>query len=148
MTLRESVSCFGSALPASRFPYRLPPNVVQLLPCKRPHGPLEVAPRSALCVETATEKWEGFWCLEDERYYTRCIRDGVSEQWYHLVDEPPRARIKEARVIPLRPRGGREYPVTRHMMLVTPADGSRAILIGGSRRGSRADGRASAEADR
>jgi hypothetical protein len=121
---------------------------VQLLPCNRPHGSLEAAPRTSLCADSATEKWEGFWCLADERYYTRCVRDDGAEQWYHLVDEPPRAQIRETRVLPLRPRGGREFPVTRHMMLVTPADGSRAILIGGSRRASRAEGRESMQGDR
>lgn len=121
---------------------------MHLFPCNRPNGSLEVAPRTSLCADSATERWEGFWCLEDDRYYTRCVRDGSREQWFSIVDESPRARIRETRVLPLRPRGGREYPVTRHMMLVTPVDGSRAILIGGSRRTSRAEGRESAEADR
>jgi hypothetical protein len=109
---------------------------------------LEVAPRSSLCADSAIEKWEGYWCLADERYYARCVRADGAEQWFHLVDEAPRPRVREPRVIPLRPRQGREFPVTRHMMLVTPADGSRAILIGGSRRGARVERRESVEADR
>ena len=137
-----------AARDAPRHPLPLQLIVVQLLPCNRPHGALEVAPRSALCVDSATETWEGFWCLADERHYSRCVRADGAEQWYHLVDEVPRGRAREPRVIPLRPRGGRDFPVTRHMMLVTPADGSRAILIGGSRRGSRAERRQSIEADR
>ena len=106
-----------------------------------------MAPRSSLSADSDTERWEGFWCLADERYYTRCVRDGREEQWYRLVDAPSPAVAREARVLPLRPRGGREFPVTRHMMLITPADGSRAILVGGLRRGSRAEGRESAKAD-
>jgi hypothetical protein len=121
---------------------------VRLVPCNRPDGTLEVAPRTSLCTDSATEKWEGFWCLADERYYARRTRAGGGEQWYHIADEPRSAAVGEPRVIPLRPRGGREFPVTRHMMLVTPADGSRAILIGGSRRGARAERRENVGADR
>jgi hypothetical protein len=99
-------------------------------------------------MDSASGRWDGFWCIEDDRYYARCQRDGSREQWFQIADETPRARIRETRVLPLRPRGGREYAVTRHMMLVTPADGSRAILIGGSRRVPRAQGCESAKADR
>ena len=119
---------------------------MQLLPCKRPAGPLETAPRTSLCVDSVQERWEGFWSVEDDGYYTRCVRSDA-ESWFRIVDEPARARVRDARVLPLRPRGGREFPITHRMVLLTPADGSRAILVGGVRRAPRAEPR-SVEADR
>lgn len=119
---------------------------MQLLPCNRPTGQLEIAPRSSLCVDSARERWEGFWNVQDDRYYARCVRD-EAESWYRIADEPARARIRDARVLPLRPRAGREHPVTHRMLLVTPGDGKPAILVGGTRRAPRPEAR-SVEADR
>lgn len=121
---------------------------MQLLPCNRPAGALERAPRTSLTADSPREQWEGFWSVADEQYYTRCVRDDTVEQWYRVVDEAPRPRAREASVIPLRPRGGRVYPATHHMLLVTPADGARAILIGGSRRRAPALRQGTVEADR
>jgi hypothetical protein len=119
---------------------------VQLLPCNRPTGQLETAPRTSLCADSARERWEGFWSVEDDGYYTRCVR-ADAESWYRVVDEAPRARVRDARVLPLRPRNGREFPVTHRMLLVTPGDGQRAILVGGTRRAPRPEARGSVEAD-
>ncbi|MGH8526464.1 MAG: hypothetical protein ACREXY_20320, partial [Gammaproteobacteria bacterium] len=55
-------------------------TLVQLRLCNPPTGPLESAPRSALREDTANERWEGFWCVADERYYARCVRRDGSEQ--------------------------------------------------------------------
>ena len=59
---------------------------VELLPCNRPQGRLEHAPRTSLCADTVHEKWDGFWSLADERYYTRCTRSDGSQQWYRISD--------------------------------------------------------------
>lgn len=59
---------------------------VDLFPCSRPQGRLEQAPRTSLRADTMHEKWEGFWSLADERYYTRCTHSDGSQKWYCIGD--------------------------------------------------------------
>jgi hypothetical protein len=69
---------------------------VDLLPCNRPEGRLEQAPRTSLRADSVQENWEGFWCLADDRYYTRCTRSDGSQQWYGIGDS------RRTGVLPLR----------------------------------------------
>jgi hypothetical protein len=65
---------------------------VHLIPCNPPQGSLEQAPRTSLrpparrLSDSGQERWEGFWCVDDERYYTRCVRADLSEEWYRIHD--------------------------------------------------------------
>lgn len=126
------------------------PALVQLLPCHRPTGSLESAPRTSLRVEAehGQGEWEGFWC-DDERYYARCARPDGSEQWYRIEDErgvlqfrprPLRGRAPGARSLTTArlARSGPPMP-PRHAMLVSARHGGRAMLVGTwRRRGARA----------
>jgi hypothetical protein len=114
---------------------------VHLLPCSPPTGSLESAPRTSLRDDSAYVRWEGFWCVADEGYYARGVRADGTEQWYRIADEDLRAHV-EPRVLTLRPRNAR-HAHTR-MLLVRPSEGRLPILIGTSRRGSRARPRGSA----
>ena len=58
---------------------------MHLLPCKRPEGPLESAPRTGLRADTKDERWEGYWA-SDERYFARCVERSGREYWYRIVD--------------------------------------------------------------
>lgn len=90
--------------------------------------------------DSAHERWEGFWCIADEGYYARCLRSDGSEQWYRFADEVPRKVVKvvaETRVLRLRPRARDDG---RRMLLLGSRNG-RAILVGTSRRRSRAQPR-------
>lgn len=65
---------------------------MHLLPCNPPQGSLERAPCTSLSlpatrVDSPEDRWEGFWRVADERYYTRCIRADGSEHWYRIDDE-------------------------------------------------------------
>ena len=112
------------------------PLAVQLLACDRPTGILESAPRTSLRADSACERWDGFWCVSDEKYYARCVRDDSSEQWYHFADETSRERVAEARVLPLRRRGVVKYDARRTVMWLSSSYRGRPILVGVSRRGS------------
>lgn len=105
-------------------------------------------------MDSAHERWEGYWSVANDGYYARCIRPDGSEQWYRFADELSGERVAEARVIPLRPRLTRDVRRTltcdaqgaltrdtRQMLLVSAAKGRRPILIGASRRRSRAGAR-------
>ena len=109
---------------------------VQLLPCVRPDGLMESAPRTSLRADSPQERWEGFWCVTDERYYTRCVRDDGAEQWYRLVDEAPasEADVTRPRVIRF-PSSVAGRPEVFGMRLVS-RDGRRPILVGTARRRS------------
>jgi hypothetical protein len=128
----------------ARGSFSLSPSRVQLLPCNRPSGTLESAPRTALRTDSALERWEGFWSVDDDGYYTRCIGADGNSHWYRIADEAARKPVLEARVLPLRPLHGREFPVTHRMLLLSPADGRRPILVGSSKRAPRAQSRGSA----
>lgn len=123
---------------------------VQLLPCNRPTGILESAPRTSLRADSAHERWEGFWSVSDEGYYTRCVRDDGSQQWYRVADEVSNESITDSRVIPFRRRKVTHdsrrtltFDVPRTLthdarqMLLISRPGQRPILVGVSRRGSR-----------
>lgn len=144
-TIARLIPQFYVALPAIRRWMRPPPPTttaitVQLLPCNKPQGALETAPRTSLRNDTAHERWEGFWCLADERYYTRCVRTDGSQQWFRIVDQMVRVRAdREVRVFTFRPRRTRDA-----RSLIVGTTGGRSILVGTSRRAPR--GRASADA--
>jgi hypothetical protein len=130
---RDSVSAFDSNASAAADPD------VQLLPCVRPNGSLESAPRTSLRADSPQERWEGFWCVSDERYYTRCVRDDGSEQWFRLVDEAPGddANGVRARVIRFPSSSSTRGVLFTNMRLVA-RDGRKPILVGTARRRSSA----------
>lgn len=75
---------------------------MHLVPCRRPAGALEPAPATSLRALADSEAWEGFWSVEDERFYTRCLVDG-NERWYCIADialERSARRRVASRVIP------------------------------------------------
>jgi hypothetical protein len=104
---------------------------VHLLPCHRPTGSLEPAPRTSLRADSAHGQWEGYWSVANEAYYTRCVRADGGEQWYRVADDDSREQLAEARVIPLRRVHGR-------MLLVPASKDRRLMLVGTLRRRSRA----------
>src|SRR5688500_10350041 len=65
---------------------------VDLIPCNRPQGPLESAPRTSLRADSAQGRWEGFWCVTDDRYYARCVRADGTEQWHCFGESPAKGR--------------------------------------------------------
>lgn len=65
---------------------------VDLFSCNRPQGPLESAPRTSLRADSAEERWEGFWCGTDDRYYARCVRADGTEQWHCFGESPAKRR--------------------------------------------------------
>jgi hypothetical protein len=97
---------------------------VYLLPCHRPTGTLERAPRTSLQPFTADavdgERWDGFWCLADEKYYARCIEHDGRELWYRIADEAG------ARVLPFKRRAS---DGTRSVMMFGRV-GRRSVLVG------------------
>jgi hypothetical protein len=113
------------------------PNPVHLLPCNRPAGQLEPAPRTSLSGPETEAHWDGFWGA-DERYYARCTEANGREYWYRVADDIPVGRKRrETRIIPLRPRGeqGRVLDVvSRRLVVFGSSRGGRTILVGRSRR--------------
>jgi hypothetical protein len=81
---------------------------VDLQLSQAPHGTLERAPTTALRPRTreldaANEQWDGFWCVEDDRYYARCIRSNGSVEWYSIRDSASATVARPvARVLPYR----------------------------------------------
>jgi hypothetical protein len=82
-------------------------------------------------VETVHERWEGFWCLADDRYYARGANADGTEQWYRFAaDDRARESIeRDARVLALRRSG--LIRRTRRMLLLYSANG-RSMLVGTS----------------
>ena len=80
--------------------------------------------------DSAQEQWEGFWCLGDERYYTRCVRADGGEQWYRIDD------TRSAKVLPFRRTLTQD--VRRTVML--GRYGQRCILVRTSRSARRTRG--------
>lgn len=74
---------------------------MHLVPSNHPEGTLEVAPRTALRENSAQERWDGFWCIADDRYYARCTRADGSVQWFRFAAERVRVR-RETPVLPMR----------------------------------------------
>jgi len=74
----------------------------------------------------------------DEGYYARCVRSDGAEEWYRYADEEARASGAESRVLTLRSRHAKH--LRTRMLLLRPSKGwgRYPILIGTSRRDSRA----------
>lgn len=118
------------------------PLSVQLLPCNRPTGSLETAPRTSLRADSPQETWEGFWCIADEGYYTRCTHADGHECWFRLADESPREEHSDgprARIIKFSSSRAHEDVMAMRLMA---ARGRRPILVGTSRRRARPAGAA------
>ena len=109
---------------------------MHLLPCHRPIGSLESAPRTSLRADSAHGQWEGFWSLGDEGYCTRCVRADGSEQWFRIADDASREHIEEPRVMPLRARLTRDArrAAAPNQMLLAPASDSRGLILVGTLR--------------
>lgn len=108
---------------------------MQLLPCNRPTGLLESAPQTSLRADSEQERWEGFWSVADEHYYTRSVGQEGAEQWYRLVDEAPRDDARhwgDGRAIKFSSRPGGQVSFVGMRLLA--AKGGRPILVGTSRR--------------
>jgi hypothetical protein len=105
--------------------------IVRLLPCARPSGILESAPRTSLRADSADESWDGFWSVADGSYHARCTRSDGSQQWFRIADELIRVREDDARVIVLRPARA-EARGARRMLLLQRGKGlgSRNVLVG------------------
>ena len=103
---------------------------------------MESAPRTSLRADSARERWEGYWCIADEGYYTRCVGPDGSDQWFRFADEDTRVALAEARVLTLRPKDTKHLHT--RMVLLRPSQGRRPILVGTSRRDTRARPRGSA----
>jgi hypothetical protein len=109
-----------------------PLSDVDLSRSQPPHGTLERAPRTALrprthVVDEATERWEGFWCVRDDRYYTRCTHADGRIEWYTIRDDGGgEGTTARARVLPLRRR-------TATMRFVSTRPDQAPILVGVSR---------------
>ncbi|HEX7938800.1 MAG TPA: hypothetical protein VF483_07380 [Gemmatimonadaceae bacterium] len=115
---------------------------MQLLPCNRPTGSLETAPRTSLGTDSPQETWEGFWCIADEGYYTRCTYADGRECWFRLADEAPREdrydRVR-SNIIKFSSTRAHDDVVSMRLMAV---HGRRPILVGASRRRVRPTGAA------
>ncbi len=104
---------------------------MHLVPCIRPEGALESAPASSLRAASAGERWEGFWSVADERFYTRCTGPDGREAWYRIVDlAAPKTRRRDPRVLPFPSRADR-----RPQMMVGRYRG-KAMLVGTQQRRS------------
>ena len=60
---------------------------MHLVPCSEPKGELDKAPRSSLCENSASERWDGFWC--EERYFIRRTRRDGTVRWFTIADSRP-----------------------------------------------------------
>lgn len=68
---------------------------MHLVPCIPPEGVLEPAPGTSLREAAAGEQWDGFWSVDDERFYTRCV-SASGERWFRIADiarTQPAARV-------------------------------------------------------
>jgi hypothetical protein len=101
---------------------------VHLLPCSPPNGSLEPAPRTSLRTDSAQERWEGFWCLADDRYYARCVRADGTEQWHCFADKPAKGRwarnVRGASYVNVR---GTSYVSVRGPTFVATQDARRTL---------------------
>lgn len=119
---------------AERIPRDHQPNPVHLVPCDRPVGQLESAPRTSLSGPGAAAELDGFWGT-DERYYARSSGADGSERWFRVADAAVVSRKKrESRVLPLRPRGGSVAVHSRRLVVLGSSRSGRTILVGHSRK--------------
>jgi hypothetical protein len=89
-----------------------------------------------LRADSPEERWEGYWCVRDERYYARCVGPDGDDRWFRVADDAVTVVDADARVLTLRPRVAR-HSIANRMLLVAPKHGGRAMLVGTSRRGAR-----------
>ena len=108
---------------------------MHLVPCARPSGALEEAPRTSLRQEGDGNRWDGFWCAGDEGYYTRCTHGDGSEEWFRMADEGAATPAKDQAVIPLRTRA--EASRGRTMLCGTGSVNARGVLVGTAHRKTR-----------
>jgi len=109
---------------------------MQLVPCARPSGPLERAPRTSLRANSEAEHWDGFWSIVDEAYYARCTRNGGDEEeWFCYVEESARERVETPRVV--RRPASTDASRRRVMLLLTKSVGARSVLVGSAHRKAR-----------
>lgn len=105
---------------------------MHLSPCHAPPGQLEPAPSTSLREAAAGEQWDGFWCVADERYYTRCTGPSGRVQWYRIDERAVSARLgaraKSAAIIRFPARH-----VATPRMIVGRYQG-RAMIVGTRRR--------------
>jgi hypothetical protein len=114
----------GSRANANEIPPQ-PHSDVHLLPCKRPSGSLEPAPRTSLRAGPDAGQWEGFWG-EDGRYYARCARLEGTEEWYRITDS-----LKDPKVLAFVSRR-----TTHNAARTLPRDVSRTLRYSRTERGS------------
>ena len=115
---------------------------MQLLPCSRPTGSLETAPRTSLRADSERERWAGFWCVTDDAYYTCCTDAEGREVWFRMADEAPRDESWDrprAKAIKFYSDRAAADVVTMRLLA---AQGRKPILVGASRRRSRPAGAA------
>jgi hypothetical protein len=109
---------------------------MQLVPCARPSGPLERAPRTSLRVNSEAERWDGFWSVVDEAYYARCTALNGAEDWFCYVEIPERdVAPPEPRTTRLR--ASNDVAGRRVMLLLTRSVGRRGVLVGSAHRKAR-----------
>ena len=105
---------------------------MHLLPCNHPQGSLESAPCTSLRaprarLDSPQDRWEGFWRVADERYYTRCIRADGTAQWYRIAD------IRATKILRFRPSlvsVRRTYVMTNDARRTLTRDVRRTVLLG------------------
>lgn len=123
-----------------------PLSPVHLLPCSKPEGMLEPAPRTSVGTgesgegdASASDRWEGYWCVADERYYTCRRTEAGAEQWYRFADERALTPRRGTPVLPLRPRRGTNArrlldQDARRMVVFGSRTRHRTVLVGTSPR--------------
>ena len=115
---------------------------MHLLRCNPPSGLLEPAPRTSLHSDSADEAWEGFWCVADEGYYTRCTRSDGAQEWFRFAPEADVVtEVRGARVLPLRRRGQSMVMARQVLVGSWQGNGTRTVLVGASRRRATGDDR-------
>lgn len=104
---------------------------MHLTPCNRPTGVLEPAPATSLREAASDGQWDGFWCVADERYYTRCVSAGV-ERWFRIADDANALRLIS------RPRraNGIPFPVAENAVprMIVGRYRGQAMIVGTRRR--------------
>lgn len=93
---------------------------MHLVPCIPPQGALEPAPGTSLREAAAGEHWAGFWSVDDERFYTRCL-SAAGEQWFRIADIAQTQRAARVIVFPVARQSPRMF-VGRYR--------GRAMLVG------------------
>lgn len=106
---------------------------VHLVPCHPPRGELDGAPRTSLAEDSASERWDGFWC--EERYYARCTRADGGEQWFTIVDS--RRTVLSFRRASYGSMRRESFLVSYVERRTLTDDARRTVLVGRRARGAR-----------